>query len=269
MHVDTLPQKHKDEFKNRLQVKNMLTSNRIKHLPDNPSEKKSTMAILEDNKWVGYENKYSSEQFQSTDYKRNFQDLTGGKIQLPNASELLYLITSEYLDDESHHGTGQYRFNLANQPVTTRHPNKNQTPKDKKYMKAISRNIKGWNELFYKYYQMSGRPLTVKCIKLLFVMETENEFIVKVNASLLYLGKSIHFQITYYGQIDRSDDFLNGNTDVYVLQPVEIRPIPKSEFAVEPLPMNENESDGPFMTMNEQLQYVDRINKMHQDEDSL
>jgi hypothetical protein len=99
-------------------------------------------------------------------------------------------------------------------------------------------------------------------------METLNEFVIKLYASLIYRKKSIHFLLTYYGQIDRSDDFLNGSSDVYTLQLIDIKPVPKNDFDIQPVAINQVD-DGPFMTMKEQLTYVDRINQIHLDENDI
>ena len=257
--------KIKSELKNRSKFKSMLLHSHIKCdqnkiiLDDNKNVSDDNKITFRDNKTIGYTDKYSSEEFQSTDYKHNFYDFSGGNIELPNASNLLILIKSEYVDD-------QYRFNVSNQPVTTRYPNSNTCVIDGKYIKHIKRSIQSWNELFYKYYQTNEQLLVVKDIKLFFVLETLNEFIIKANVSLLYLGKTLHLQVSYYGEIERTDDFLNGQTDKYVLQVTEVRPITKTEFGEKIIPATSQSDTWPFMSMYDQMKYVDRINKLHQSE---
>jgi hypothetical protein len=273
-HVDTLPDKQRDEINHKSKLKSILMTNHVKDSPSNkhsPSNRPSKGCLsdkqptkkhytMEDNRLIGYTDKYASEQFQSTDYKRNYWDLSGGKIEFPNASNLLFLIQSEYMDNQPN-----YKFNISNQPGTTRYPSRNSSDLDAKYIKYIKKNVEGWNELFYKYYQTNQKMLFVRDVKPVFIMETTNEFVIKVNVSLLYRQRTIHFQLTYYGQIERTDDFLNGGTDVYTLQLTEVMPIPKSDFEIQVRSMNENDT-GPFMTMEEQMQYVDRINQRHRDE---
>lgn len=286
-HVNSLPNPQKRELKERFRFRKLL-DNYVKTEPEvdfdadvngssgndlndfSPNESKmeseskpnllqpKPRATFQDNRMIGYTDKYSSEQFQSTNYKHNFYDFSGGNIELPNANNLYILIKSEYVDD-------QYRFNVSGQPVTTRYPSKSLDHLDRKYIKHIRRDIEAWNELFYKYYQTNKQHIQVRGIKPIFVMETLNEFIIKVNVSLLYLGRSMHFQLLYYGQIERTDDFLDGSVDKYILQLVEIKPITKSEFDTQTMP---NESPSPFMSMNEQMEYVDRINQMHKDEEN-
>lgn len=252
VHVDSLPTTHKQEVDKRSKIRSMLVSNYIKE--DQPKS-----VQLSEDRLGGLLDKYSSEQFQSTDYRRNFQDFTGGVPELPNSSNLLYLIRSEYVDD-------QYKFNIANLPVTTRNNSGKPNSADRKYLKFISRDIDGWNELFYKYFQSTGKYLYTRDIKILFVRETEDEFFLTVNVSMLYLQRTIHFQLTYYGQKLRSDDIINEPVDEYNLQLVDIKPIPKSDFDVTFEPQDVAGESHPFMSMADQMKYVDRIRRMHQTE---
>lgn len=265
IHFEKLPTEQKQEVNNRSKVRSMLMNNYIKE-PINGTNLRSTIspsAKFLDNKLIGLSNKYSSEQFQSTDYTRNNQDLTGGSIILPNASNLLFLIKSEYVDD-------QYKFNIATQPVTTRNSNRTTMIQDKKYLRQIKKDMEGWNELFYKYFQTNQKLLAVRELKPIFVTETTNEFVIKLSASVIYLSRPTHFQLTYYGQIEKSNEFLNnfGPADTYILQLVDIRPIPKNDFDIIPAAFNGSDN-GPFMSMQEQMKYVDRVNRMHKNDQDL
>lgn len=258
VHVDSLPDDHRQELNDRKTVRSMLVNNYIKESKPQMDSKPKSSIQLEDDRLNGLLDKYSSEQFQSTDYKRNHQDLTGGLPILPNASNLLYLIRSEYVDD-------QYKFNTPNLPVTTRN-NGMRNPTDGKYLKFIKRDIDGWNELFYKYFQSNKKYLLVREIRILFVRETEDEFFITVNVSMLYRDRTIHFQLTYYGQKLRSDDFLNDPVDEFNLQLVDIKPIPRGDFEVTYEPSDLNGLSQPYMSMADQMKYVDRIRRMHQTE---
>jgi hypothetical protein len=264
VHVDTLPNEHKTEVNNRSKIRSMLISN---HLKDNKKSKnnsepetksvpvKKPSFTMEDDRLVGYTDEFSSEQFNSQNYKHDYYDLSGNPRVFPNISNLVFLIKSEYADVD-------YRFNVPNQPVTMRYPNRNTSEQDAKYIKYIRRDIEQWNDLFKKYYQTDKKLIKINGIRLLFIRETTNDFVLTSNVSLSYLGKTLHCELTYYGQIERNDDFLNGATDMYTLQLVTIKPISKSEFNIQVEPNDE----GPFMSMREQLDYVDRMNRIHQNE---
>src|SRR5690606_12138421 len=102
-----------------------------------------------DSKMIGRGDRISSrdtssdEYFTSSDYKRNYWDLSGGEIVLPNLSSLYQIVRSEYEDD-------QYKFNVANQPVTTRSPNRNTVRQDNVYLRYVRENVESWNEIFLK-----------------------------------------------------------------------------------------------------------------------
>uniref|UniRef100_A0A6C0LTK6 Uncharacterized protein n=1 Tax=viral metagenome TaxID=1070528 RepID=A0A6C0LTK6_9ZZZZ len=245
-HIDSLSEIHRNELLSRNKIRSMLINN---HLRDIPS------GYFEDNKLLGYIDKYSSEQFQSTNYKHNYYDFTGEPIELPNASNLLMLIKSEFMDE-------QYRFNIPNQPVTTRYPCYESYKKDSKLLKQLRLEVESWNVLFYKYYQTNEKLIQIKDIKMVFIQETQHEFIVKVNIALSYLYKSMHYQLTFYGQIDKTDDIINNPIEQYTLQLINIIPIMKSEY------FSDIENETPFLTMQDQLKYVDKINKLHQNEDN-
>lgn len=247
VHINTLPDNHQKELSDRSKVRSMLVNNYIKE--EKPKHQ------FEEDRLIGLLDKYSSEQFQSTDYKTNYQDLSGGIPELPNASNLMFLIKSEFVDD-------QYKFNTPNLPATTRN-NGMTKPIDGKYLGFIRRDIDGWNVLFYKYFQSNKRYLIIKDIRILFVRETEDEFFITVNVSMMYRGRSIHFQLTYYGQKLKSDDFLNNPVDEYNLQLVDIKPIPRDDFYVTYEPRDLSK---PPMSMADQMKYVDRIRRLHQSE---
>jgi len=174
---------------------------------------------------------------------------------LPNGSNLVQLIISEYVDPT-------YKFNDPNLPVTFRYPKSNRKKIDKKYTKLIKQNIESWNLLFSKYFQSDEQFLFVKNINLISVQETEVEFILSANVMLTYLSKTLHLNLEYYGQVIRSDEFLNGAPPVdYIIQLFKVTPIRKNEYEAKV----EFHSD-PFLTMGEQLEYVNQINFMHKNE---
>lgn len=158
--------------------------------------------------------------------------------------ELLEIIKDEYLDQN-------YKFNIIGLPVTTR--NFNNSPIDKKYIYHIRNNINEWNHLSDKIIELLN-------IKLVFIQETENEFLIKVNVKILYAKKTMHLSLCYHGRIERTDDPINLGNDVYIFQLVDIKPLSRNDFDTKHLISNQ------FITMEDQLKYVDRINQMHNNE---
>jgi hypothetical protein len=240
VHMDTFPKQQQSELDNKSKIRSMLLSNYIKcDNKDNNNESSDT---------IYQKNKETFSQI---------SDISSmSKTSPPNGNSLLQKINLEYVDC-------QYKFNISNQPVTTRYPNKNTEHIDKKYTKHIKNNIEEWNEIFKKNW--NKKLLHIRSVILLFIMETPNEFLIKANVKLLYLNKTLHLQLTYYGQVEKSDDFFNVGSDIYILQLVEILPLSKKEFNISIKSLNEDNFDS-FMSMQEQMQYVDKINKMHLNE---
>ena len=247
-HIDSLPDKHRNKIRAMTTLRSLFSDNKI----------------METDTSISLSDKYSAEQFNSRNYKHNYLDFSGDLPILPNISNLLYLIKSEYRDD-------QYKFNVANKPVNTTNSVTNP-----KILQEIIKNIKGWNDLFYKYYQSNKKYIKVVGIKPIYSMETEDELYVGVYISIIYINRSIHFIVTYYGKITHDFTFIDGDNGTrYLLQLVDIKPVPKEEFDTTLSTYDkydislQNKKNGnmiwsdQFMSMDEQLDYVKKINDMH------
>lgn len=247
VHTSTLPIIDKKELEDRQKIRQMLTTRHIKSCENDEK-------INEIIKKPKIEN-FSLVNKQLSASPKYY--IPGHKTNLPVGSKLLSMIKSEFLSES-------YTFNFANLPVTTRYPNSDSMRKDNIYKKYITKSIEEWNDVFNGDHKTKNY-LLVKNISLLFIKETENEFVIVSNIKLLYLNKSLHLQTTFYGKINRNDDFINGGFDTWILQLVDIKPIKKAEYNSS---INQSNSwSGPFMSMTEQMAYVDKINKMHRDED--
>ncbi|XWV26461.1 hypothetical protein QJ857_gp0608 [Tupanvirus soda lake] len=241
VHSTTFSSDEKKELDERNKVRTLLLSNHIR----------ST-----DGQNDNYQPKNIESFSQTNEYQVNDTYYNETIDSLPNATTLLDMIKDEFLDR-------QYSFNIPNLPVTTRNSNLGTKSKDKKYVLHIKNNIKEWNEVLTQ--KSSKKYINVDDVKPLFVKETESEFVITVNIRMYYLKRSLHLQATYYGKIDRNDDFMNDDTDTYILQLVQLKPISKNEFNQNFVAANNY--TGPFMTMDEQMAYVNKINKMHENEE--
>jgi len=170
---------------------------------------------------------------------------------LPYPLDLINLIQEEY-------GNDQYKFNNVNLPVSFKYNSDDPT-----YIRHILRDIQSWNRLFPKYYDTEKKLLTVNVVHLTSVQETEAEFVINATASLTYLSRTMHVKLLYYGEIIRTDNILSKDTNTYILQLISIKPIRKDDFN-----KKVNESD-PFLTMQDQMSYVERINYMHKNENNI
>ena len=171
------------------------------------------------------------------DYTKDYYDFYVDPAEpdhLPNTDDLFTLIRNEYVDS-------QFRFNIVNQPVTTRRFNRINADLDSKYTKQISKNINSWNDLFEKYFTIKKRPIKVVDIKPLVVMETTNEFVIKVNVAITYTKQPIYYLLTYFGQIDKTGDFFGDGIDIYTLQLVDIKQIKRCDYQTDARPMAEGD----------------------------
>jgi hypothetical protein len=157
----------------------------------------------------------------------------------------------------------QYKFNITNLPVTTRRPDGKINKSDARYLKHIRANINSWNDIFPERYGTNDKLIKIVKFRPIFVMETDNEFFMKVNVMLAYNNKPMYLALTYHGKLFKSGDF--EEPDVYVIQLLTIQPIKKDEF--ESLVRELDEKYGcpgtPFMTMEQQMAYVNKVNEMH------
>lgn len=169
--------------------------------------------------------------------------------QFPRKNELIHLIKKNYLNPK-------YYFNLPNKPSNTRYPLFQQLPQDIKYLKYIKEDINQWNKI------LEQQNIFVYNIKPIVIVETENEFLIKINVKLSYCDKFLYLQLSYYGVMDKTDDFFDNNGNTISLQMIGIDEITKQEYHRKPLV-----PEATFMTMEEQMAYVDKINKMHENEE--
>lgn len=173
----------------------------------------------------------------------NIKDKSNYKSSFP-----LSLIKSRYLDNI-------YQFNIANLPVTRRYLSESPKRIDREYMIKIKMHI---NHMFTNCLHHNHR-IDLHTIQPYFILETEYDFIIKVAVDLTYHRKNINLLITYYGTIEQTDDILNGTSYVNKLQMIDI-------ITTKYLPQISNIKYNPFITMEEQLQYVKKINDLHVNE---
>jgi len=238
VHSDTFSATEKKILDDRDKVRSMLLYN---HIPCSKVDQKNQTNQTPQNKLL--------ENYQSLSHTDSFSD--SNNDDLPTGLELVKLITNEYYQPK-------YLFNIATKPVTTRYPNPYNQRKDKKYLKYIKENIRDWNDLL----PTNKKLIKIVGVKLIFVKETENEFVVDANVKLLYQNQTIHLNVSYYGNIEYSDDFLNEVASTCYLQLVRLKIISPIEY--DSTKIRENVS--PFISMEEQLAYVEKIKQMHLNE---
>lgn len=262
-HIKSLPKDCQQEFIARQKLKSMINHNHVRVTTTKDRKKICTFLNSSDDNQVQVQNRgLVKENFTNT----ITNNLTKEESELPTARELIDLIKLDYVDFES-----QYVFNSVNLPVTTRRQF-GKSKRDKLYLKSIYQYLMGWNILFRKYCSIDNILLNVLKIRPIFAMETDTEFILQVNVSLFYLNRTLHLELVFNGEIQRSDDIINEPVDQCFLQLDRIKLIPKQEFDTKIFEdVKDNITDGildggQFVSMDEQLKYVQKINRMHENE---
>lgn len=170
--------------------------------------------------------------------------------KFPDITQLLNRIKEKYLNTK-------YLFNLPNNPSTTRYPANQPSQQDHEYLKYIKKDIKTWNNILNTPINI----ITIKNIHPILVVETSDELLIKVTAELKYLKTIFYLELSYYGLIERTDDFFTNQNNTIHLQLVEINKININQYLQSKQPVTE---EAPFITMSEQMAYVDEINKKYE-----
>jgi len=173
--------------------------------------------------------------------------------KLPDARDVMKVIQEEYMDT-------QYRFNMTTQPITTIIPTKYNKDVQKKYLERIAQFVKSWNDIFPK----GENPIKLSDINLLFIQETMDEFLLKANIKIMYLGKSLHMKASFYGWLEKTDDPFT-EADAYKMQMIEILPIPKGDYGEIP-EGNSSSWDDTFATYERDRAHAKKINDQNKHE---
>lgn len=229
VHSSTLPAQDKQELQDRNKIRSMLMSNHIRHISPDSSTPIAVSTVQPASKPITY----------------------------PSGQNLLAMINEDFVD-------GTYHFNLVNQPVTTR--SFDSINNGEHYINHIKSSINEWNHVLTRdQIKQCRRDYRTACIvpmqiKPIFIKETIKEFVITVNTKIRYLTKYMYLQLVYYGLISKSDDFMSNARDTWTLQLIDLK-------VISPIDYNSSvEKIHPFMTMDDQLSYVEKVNKMHQNE---
>lgn len=222
VHITALDPVDRVEIENRDKVRNMLLN---KHVKTGSTDQTNTKTNATNNIIESFNNIKSSHKSNDSQYIK----------------KQLSKIKSQYLNHD-------YKFNISNIPV--RHLYHDMLSKSMlaKYTSAIHNSINNLNTKF-----------NVAETKLLYIQETDMEFIINALVKLSYKSYNIYIKLSYYG-------FTNDSTTAdptYHLQLISFDIISEREFNS---PKNNRSLDTVFMTMDQQLAYVEKINNMHANE---
>lgn len=261
-HANTLPDQEKQELVNKQKIKSMMTNNiKCKGQNSQPiitpktGSTEPVVSTIDHAQAINPNPNPKVEHFGTIIGSDQDINQDSNHDITPNINDILDKVVSEYLDP-------RYVFNQSVQPVNTRNCNCDISDKDRHYIDHIADNIHEWHTIFRPH-----NKFTVSKINPLFVKEAGDEFVIMSNVKILYLGRALYLQLTYYGVINRTDDFINDGYDTYILQLIKLKVISAKDFSNTITDTN-NDNQAPFMTMQDQLAYVDRVKLMHERENS-
>ncbi|AGF85414.1 hypothetical protein QJ854_gp368 [Moumouvirus goulette] len=182
--------------------------------------------------------------------KNIYPNISSNRIKI---SELIKIINKNYSSD--------IIFNLADNPIIKTSDNHNNifTIVSNK----IKKDINFWNSKLLKSNYKTCIQITniIPCV----INQTIDEFITETLIHAKIQHQDVYFKIIYYGSMDKNIDFFNNNvSNKYIIQFVKMSLLTKEMYQniTENIKINEN----PFMTMNEQMDYVKKINELHKKE---
>lgn len=167
-------------------------------------------------------------------------------------SRFLDVINDEYIDES-------YKFNIANQPLRVLRDS--HAAKNNKYVKHVRDNIMDWKKALCDHNIKT--EIYVKKIHVNFVKETDTEFIIYAIVALIICNRNLYLEIKYYGKYDLDDEIDLNADDTCTIQMLSLKPISKTRYISE---VGTECTKDLFQNLDEQLEYVKKVDDMHYDE---
>lgn len=264
-HINSLPGDKQIELHNRSKIRSMLSQNHIK-CEDEPKSTINSMKSVKCTKPTLSTN--STNSTNSTDSGLElFSNIISEGSNVSNSSSMSDVsntsakssdpksfsqISFDKLIDKikRFNVEKEYRFNMPSLPVTFQYPDSSNKKLFDKYLKYIPVDIKSWSN------SLTGTKIKLLDLRPILVRKTEDEFVLSTNAKLGIGQKIFYAELTYYGKSNGSDDFYRPTKTT--IQLVNIKRITKENFN-----QNIRVNNGPFMSMENQMDYVKKINQMH------
>lgn len=152
-------------------------------------------------------------------------------------------------------------FNPANNPIIQISDNLNDIFKN--VTKRLKKDIIFWNhKLLKSYFRTSIDIIDMIPYQ---INQTNDEFIIEIIIHTKIQYQETFLKIIYHGSINKDINFFSNDlSNKYIFQFLKLSLLTKEMYQnfSQNIKLNEN----PFMTLNEQMEYVNKINKLHQEE---
>ncbi|QGR53870.1 hypothetical protein [Moumouvirus maliensis] len=152
-------------------------------------------------------------------------------------------------------------FNPANNPIIQISDNINDIFKN--VSKKLKKDINFWNHKLLRSH-FKTRIDIIDAIPYQ-INQTNDEFIIEIIIHTKLQYQDTFLKIIYHGSINKDLDFFSNDlSNKYIIQFMELSLLTKEIY--QNLSQNIKLDENPFMTINEQMEYVNKINKLHQEE---
>nr|AEX62895.1 hypothetical protein mv_R690 [Moumouvirus Monve] len=215
---------------------------------------------VNDNIDTNFYEKFKETKINSPDIYQNKKIYHTKKYIQPNISsnrikisKLVEIINKKYMRD--------IIFNPANNAIIQTQDNYYDIFKN--VSKKLKRDVDSWNSQLIK--SLFKTKIEIIDMMPCLITQTSDEFIMEILVYAKIQYQNIYLKMVYYGSRNKNIDFFDNNTsNKYIIQFMKILLLTKEtyQFFMENIEINKN----PFMTMDEQMEYVNKINELHREE---
>ncbi|AZL89441.1 hypothetical protein QKC54_gp0384 [Megavirus baoshan] len=213
------------------------------------------------------QNKYKNK------YKNKSKNVSQNVSQNISQNKFIDLVsdTDEYYNDDTNNIYNlineinnrysiEIEFNMANNPVIGQIDKNLSSYFSQIVTRKLKNDINQWNhELFHNQNKIILSETVILNLK-----ATTDEFIVELLSHFFIEKQDYYVELCYYGKKNSDIDFFSNNNNIYIISMCNIE-MSDNDTYLEAINKNNTESN-VFMTMSEQMKYVNKINIMHREE---
>nr|WBF70856.1 hypothetical protein [Megavirus caiporensis] len=188
--------------------------------------------------------------------KSKFIDLTTDTDEYYDKTNNIYNLINEINNKYSIN----VEFNMANSPIIGQIDKNLSLYISKMITHKLKKDISEWNHEFC--YDKNKIILSETII--LNLIATMDEFMVELLGHFFIEKKDYFIKLCYYGKKNTDIDFFSNNNNTYIISMCDIE-MSDDDTYLEAINQN-NTKNNVFMTMSEQMEYVNKINNMHREE---
>ncbi|ANB50524.1 hypothetical protein [Powai lake megavirus] len=188
--------------------------------------------------------------------KNKFIDLTTDTDEYYDKTNNIY----DLINDINYKYSTDVEFNMANSPIIGQIDKNLSLYISKMITHKLKKDINKWN---YNFFNDQNKIILSETI-ILNLIATIDEFMVELLGHFFIEKKDYFIKLCYHGKKNTDIDFFSNNNNTYIITMCDIE-MSDDDTYLEAINKN-NTQDNVFMTMSEQMKYVNKINIMHREE---